>query len=57
MTQGLSGLELDEMTDRLRADAVGRSSGTLRDDLVVMAVRPQAATGDAGATRELAAGA
>ena len=43
MTQSLSGLELDEMTDRLRADAVGRSAGTLRDDLVVLAVRPQAA--------------
>jgi PAS domain S-box-containing protein len=40
MTQALSGLELDEMTERLRADAVGRSSGSLRDDLVVLAVRP-----------------
>ncbi len=42
MTQSLSGLELDEMTDRLRADAVGRSSGRPRDDLVVLAVRPRA---------------
>lgn len=40
MTQGLSGLELEEMTERLRADAVGRSSESLRDDLVVLAVRP-----------------
>jgi len=40
MTQALSGLELEEMTERLRADAVGRSSGPLRDDLVVLAVRP-----------------
>ncbi|HEY3434339.1 MAG TPA: GAF domain-containing SpoIIE family protein phosphatase, partial [Solirubrobacterales bacterium] len=40
MTQALSGLELDELTERLRADAVGRSSGSLRDDLVVLAVRP-----------------
>ncbi len=40
MTQALLGLELDEMTERLRADAVGRSSGGLRDDLVVLAVRP-----------------
>lgn len=39
MTQALSGLELKEMTERLRADAVGRSSGSLRDDLVVLAVR------------------
>jgi serine phosphatase RsbU (regulator of sigma subunit) len=42
MTRSLSGLELDEMTDRLRADAVGRSSGRPRDDLVVLAVRPRA---------------
>lgn len=40
MTQALSGLELKEMTERLRADAVGRSSGSLRDDLVVLAIRP-----------------
>jgi PAS domain S-box-containing protein len=55
MTQALSGLELEEMTDRLRADAVGRSSGTLRDDMVVLAVRPQAASDVAEETRELAA--
>ena len=41
MTQSLAGLELDELTERLRADAVGRSAGTLRDDLVVLAVRPR----------------
>ncbi|HEU4739893.1 MAG TPA: SpoIIE family protein phosphatase [Solirubrobacterales bacterium] len=40
MTRALSGLELEELTQRLRADAVGRSSGSLRDDLVVLAVRP-----------------
>jgi len=40
MTRALSGLELEEMTERLRADAVGRSSGSLRDDLVVLAARP-----------------
>lgn len=44
ITQSLSGLELEELTERLRADAVGRSSGTLRDDLVVLAVRPRAAS-------------
>lgn len=40
MTQALSGLELEEMTERLRADAIGRSVDSLRDDLVVLAVRP-----------------
>ena len=40
MTQALAGLELEEMTERLRADAVGRSPDSLRDDLVVLAVRP-----------------
>jgi PAS domain S-box-containing protein len=43
MTQSLAGLSLEEMTERLRADAIGRSGGTLRDDLVVLAVRPRAA--------------
>jgi PAS domain S-box-containing protein len=56
MTQALSGLELDELTERLRADAVGRSSGTLRDDLVVLAVRPRATSDTAEAPRELAVG-
>jgi PAS domain S-box-containing protein len=50
MTQSLSGLELDELTERLRADAVKRSSGTLRDDLVVLAVRPHAAPEQTEAT-------
>jgi PAS domain S-box-containing protein len=54
MTQALSGLELGELTERLRADAVGRSSGQLRDDLVVLAARPQATSAVAEAPRELA---
>jgi sigma-B regulation protein RsbU (phosphoserine phosphatase) len=54
MTQALSGLELDELTERLRADAVARSAGTLRDDLVVLAVRPRATSAEAEAPRELA---
>jgi PAS domain S-box-containing protein len=54
MTQSLSGLELGELTERLRADAVGRSAGTLRDDLVVLAIRPRAASEEAEAPRELA---
>jgi PAS domain S-box-containing protein len=55
MTQSLAGLELGEMTERLRADAVGRSSGKLRDDLVVLAVRPQETSDAAEIPRELTA--
>jgi PAS domain S-box-containing protein len=57
MTQALAGLELDELTGRLRADAVTRSSGTLRDDLVVLAVRPRATSDEAEVPRELTVGA
>ncbi|HEY6145724.1 MAG TPA: SpoIIE family protein phosphatase [Solirubrobacterales bacterium] len=57
MTDALSGLELEEMTQRLRADAVGRSAGSLRDDLVVLAIRPRAAADSAAPARELAVGA
>jgi PAS domain S-box-containing protein len=56
MTQSLSGLELDEVTERLRADAVGRSSGKLRDDLVVLAARPRATSEVSETPRELAVG-
>ncbi|MGN6664286.1 MAG: SpoIIE family protein phosphatase [Solirubrobacterales bacterium] len=56
MTGSLAGLELEEMTERLRADAVGRSGGALRDDLVLLAIRPRAAADTAAAPRELAAG-
>jgi serine phosphatase RsbU (regulator of sigma subunit) len=57
MTQALSGLQLDEVTERLRADAVGRSSGSLRDDLVVLAIRPRAVSTEVEAPRELTVGA
>jgi len=57
MTQTLAGLELDEVTERLRADAVGRSQGRLRDDLVVLAVRSRATSDATEAPRELAIGA
>jgi PAS domain S-box-containing protein len=40
----LAGLELGELTAALRADAVKRGSGGLRDDLVVLALRPATAT-------------
>lgn len=57
MTQALSGLRLEELTERLRADAVGRSAGSPRDDLVVLAVRPQETPDVAEESRELAANA
>lgn len=57
MTEALSGLELDEVTERLRADAVGRSGGSLRDDLVVLAIRPRATSNGVEAPRELTVGA
>jgi PAS domain S-box-containing protein len=41
LTGSLAGLELAELTERLRADAVERGSGSLRDDLVILAVRPR----------------
>jgi PAS domain S-box-containing protein len=56
MTQSFAGLELEELTERLRADAVSRSAGALRDDLVVLAVRSRASSAAAEA-RELAIGA
>lgn len=56
MTQSLAGLELSELTERLRADAVRRSAGTLRDDLVVLAVRPRTTSDSAEAPRGLAVG-
>jgi PAS domain S-box-containing protein len=40
MTSALAPLELAELTARLRADAIRRASGVLRDDLVLLAVRP-----------------
>ena len=39
MAQSLAGLELGELTERLRADAVARGGGALRDDLVILALR------------------
>ncbi len=34
-------LDLSEMTEALRQDAISRSGGPLRDDMVVLAVRPE----------------
>jgi PAS domain S-box-containing protein len=40
IAQGLAGLPLGQLTGRLRADALGRSGGSLHDDMVVIALRP-----------------
>ena len=42
MASELSDLELRDLTDRLRRDAVARGGGALKDDMVVLAVRPAA---------------
>jgi PAS domain S-box-containing protein len=39
MVEPLAELDLEELTARLRADAVSRGGGSLRDDLVLLAVR------------------
>jgi len=40
LAHSFADLELGEMTECLRQDAIARSSGRLRDDLVLLAVRP-----------------
>jgi PAS domain S-box-containing protein len=42
LAHSFADLELGEMTECLRQDAIARSSGRLRDDLVLLAVRPSA---------------
>lgn len=42
MVLSCAGLELSTMTECLRQDTISRSRGPLRDDLVVLAVRPEA---------------
>jgi PAS domain S-box-containing protein len=39
MALSLADLELAEMTDRLRLDAIARGDGSLRDDMVILGVR------------------
>jgi PAS domain S-box-containing protein len=46
MAQELAGARLEEMTAQLRDDAVARSGGTLRDDLVLLAARPATRGGE-----------
>jgi len=43
MARTLSGLELGELTEHLQADALDRSGGSLRDDMVILAIRPEVA--------------
>jgi PAS domain S-box-containing protein len=42
MAHGLADAELGELIERLRRDAVTRGGGALRDDMVILAVRPVA---------------
>jgi PAS domain S-box-containing protein len=44
MASALVQLELPELTARLRADAIRRGGGVLRDDLVILALRPDPAS-------------
>jgi PAS domain S-box-containing protein len=56
MALSLRELELTEVTERLRVDAISRGGGKLRDDMVILAVRPRAAGGqDLRSDREAAA--
>jgi serine phosphatase RsbU (regulator of sigma subunit) len=43
MAHSFADLDLSEMTEALRQDAITRSHGPLRDDMVVLAVRPETA--------------
>jgi PAS domain S-box-containing protein len=51
MAHSLSGLGLEQLTAKLRADALERGAGSLRDDMVVLAVRPTAAAPSGLGTR------
>jgi len=42
MARGLADAELADLTERLRRDAVTRGGGALRDDMVLLALRPTA---------------
>jgi PAS domain S-box-containing protein len=44
LARSLIDLELFELTERLRLDAIARGEGSLRDDLVILAVRPATAS-------------
>jgi len=43
LAHSFADLDLAEMTEALRQDAIARSDGPLRDDMVVLAVRPETA--------------
>ncbi len=51
MASALRRLELAELTARLRADAIRRGGGVLRDDLVILALRPDPARPARGRAR------
>jgi serine phosphatase RsbU (regulator of sigma subunit) len=52
--RSLSAAGLKELTESLRRDALDRGGGALRDDLVVLAVRPGVAEATAGESPALA---
>lgn len=52
LTHSLADLAPADLTRRLRDDAVGRGSGELRDDLVVLAVQPSGVPRSGAASRE-----
>jgi PAS domain S-box-containing protein len=56
LAHSLAELELAEMTRRLRLDALERSGGPLRDDLILLAVRPNGVVADAREERPGQAG-
>ena len=55
MAHSLSAAGLEELTESLRRDALARGGGALRDDLVVLAVRPAVVEATAGETPSRAA--
>jgi serine phosphatase RsbU (regulator of sigma subunit) len=48
MVHRLAGVGLDELTRQLCRDAVSRGGGSLRDDMVVLAIRPTSERSGAG---------
>ncbi len=54
IADSLAALELAELTARLRADAVSRGGGSLRDDMVLLALRPAAVGASRSAERQVA---
>jgi PAS domain S-box-containing protein len=56
LAHSLADLDLAEMTESLRRDAISRSDGPLRDDMVVLTVRPEPGTVASAPPSAMAAG-